>query len=220
MNLIYHWLSGSTHTQLCIIGQHSPNTITAFMKYFRQVAAQDIIEEKTIIGGPNIIVEIDESKFAKRKCNRGHTVNGVWVVGGVERSEERKLFSVTVESRDSSTLKSVIKQYVLPGSIIYTDCWKGYDWIDTDPDYMHRTVNHSLGFKDETTQAHTNSIEGTWAGMKRTMPYKSRSKANIEEAILSFIWKRQNESRLWEAFMDALADYVELEEAENLESER
>ena len=36
------------------------------------------------IGGEGIIVEIDESKFGKRKYNRGHRVEGVWVVGGVE----------------------------------------------------------------------------------------------------------------------------------------
>ena len=43
------------------------------------------------IGGPGIIVELDESKFAKRKFNQGHrVVNQDWVFGGVERTPERK----------------------------------------------------------------------------------------------------------------------------------
>ena len=41
------------------------------------------------IGGNNAIVEIDESKFGKRKYNRGHRVEGVWVVGAVERINKR-----------------------------------------------------------------------------------------------------------------------------------
>lgn len=45
-----------------------------------------------MIGGPGVIVEVDESKFGKRKYNKGHKVPGVWVFGGVERTLERKCF--------------------------------------------------------------------------------------------------------------------------------
>ncbi len=35
-------------------------------------------EDKT--GGKDQIVEIDETKFGKRKYNHGHHVNGSWVI--------------------------------------------------------------------------------------------------------------------------------------------
>ena len=38
----------------------------------------------TIIGGPGSIIEIDESKFGKRKYNQGRYVEGHWVFGGIE----------------------------------------------------------------------------------------------------------------------------------------
>ncbi|KCZ78735.1 hypothetical protein H311_00226 [Anncaliia algerae PRA109] len=44
-----------------------------------------------MIGGPGIIVEIDESKFGRRKYHRGHKVEGVWVLGMVERTTSRKI---------------------------------------------------------------------------------------------------------------------------------
>ena len=53
------------------------------------------------IGGEGIIVEIDESKFEKRKFNRGHRVEGVWVVGGVERSPDRLMFAVSFQDRSA-----------------------------------------------------------------------------------------------------------------------
>jgi hypothetical protein len=36
------------------------------------------------IGSPNKTAEVDESKFGRRKYNRGHKVKGQWVVIGVE----------------------------------------------------------------------------------------------------------------------------------------
>jgi hypothetical protein len=52
---------------------------------------EDLIDDDCAIGGIDsngnpIIVEINESKFGKVKYHRGHRVEGVWVVGGVERT--------------------------------------------------------------------------------------------------------------------------------------
>jgi hypothetical protein len=48
----------------------------------------------------NKIIEIDESKFGKRKYNKGHRVEGVWIVERVSRSITLK----SVVRRDSETL--------------------------------------------------------------------------------------------------------------------
>ena len=66
--------------------------------------------------GRPIIVEIDESKFGKRKYNKGKRVDGVWVVGGVERTPERKLFLLTVPNRNQNTLKLIIDTFVKDGN--------------------------------------------------------------------------------------------------------
>lgn len=65
--------------------------------------------------GNRIIVEIDESKFGKRKSGKGHKVDGVWVVGGVERTKDRKCFFVTVPNRNGNTLKLIIDFFVKAG---------------------------------------------------------------------------------------------------------
>ena len=43
------------------------------------------VDNSKQIGGCGKHVEIDESKFGKRKHWRGHHVEGAWVFGGVER---------------------------------------------------------------------------------------------------------------------------------------
>jgi hypothetical protein len=41
------------------------------------------------IGGNGMIVEIDESKFGKRKYSRGHRVEGVWILGMIEKTVQK-----------------------------------------------------------------------------------------------------------------------------------
>ncbi|OQS55483.1 hypothetical protein EHP00_1925 [Ecytonucleospora hepatopenaei] len=75
------------------------------------------------IGGEGIIVEIDDSKFGKRKYNRGHKVDGVWVLGMVEKTADRRIVLIPVKDRNSNTLEALIKRHVAPESIIFTDQW-------------------------------------------------------------------------------------------------
>jgi hypothetical protein len=206
MNIAYLWLSGATHKTLCSAGAHAKKTVTAFTGYFRQMLATNVEDEQITIGGQNIIVEIDESKVAKRKYNRGHHVAGSWVVGGVERTSEKKLFVITVPDRSGVSLKDIIYLYVEKGSIIITDCWKGYDWLCNDRNFIHMKVNHSKTFKDPQTGACTNSIEGTWAALKATIPKRNRTKGDIDSYVLNYIWRRQHKNNLWQSFIKCLAD--------------
>lgn len=72
--LSYHWLAGAHHDYLCTIGGFAIQTVTDFNGHMRQLVSDSLDEEDCIIGGDGIIVELDESKFGKRKYNRGHHV--------------------------------------------------------------------------------------------------------------------------------------------------
>ncbi|KAG1617325.1 hypothetical protein G6F44_013065 [Rhizopus delemar] len=143
-------------------------TVRNIVKDVYQVMEADLRIEDVQVGGVDsagqpIVVEIDESKFGKRKYNKGKRVDGVWVVGGVERTPERKVFLLTVPNRNQNTLKLIIDTFVKDGSHVMVDCWKGYKGIDSDPSrsLIVQTVNHSKTFRDPKTGACTNTIEGT-----------------------------------------------------------
>ncbi|KAG0776073.1 hypothetical protein G6F16_013929 [Rhizopus arrhizus] len=77
-------------------------TVRNIIKDIYQIMEADLRIEDVQVGGVNsdgqhIIVEIDESKFGKRKYNKGKRVDGVWVVRGVERTPERKVFLLTAK---------------------------------------------------------------------------------------------------------------------------
>ena len=124
------------------------------------------------LGGEGEIVEIDESKFGKRKFHKGHHVEGQWVFGGIERSTG-KIFMVPVDKRDRGTLTEIIHKWIKPGTTILSDCWKAYDNLENEG-FEHFKVNHSINFVDRTTGAHTNGIESTWRHAKLFLPAYSR----------------------------------------------
>jgi transposase-like protein len=199
----YLWLTRTPFNLACTYIGGSRETVSSFYQHYRQLTIDSLDIDDDIIGGQNVIVEIDESKFGKRKYNRGHRVEGCWVLGGVERTEARKLFITVVQDRTAQTLLNVIQQHVKPGSIIYTDLWKGYSKLNEELGYSHFTVNHSLHFKDPITGVDTNTIEGTWNGIKMTIAPRARNSGTMDERLLEFIWRRKHADDPWNGLIES-----------------
>ena len=109
----------------------SHKAVTHWSQYARHLVSQMVLatQQQHRIGGPGVEVQIDESKFGKRKVaanGRGHRVEGAWVFGGVEQGGNtygnNRYFAVVVEDRKASTLLPLIYRFIRPGSIIKSDC--------------------------------------------------------------------------------------------------
>ncbi len=150
LEFIYLWVHGSPLKMITHEMGLSSNTDVDWASFCREVCEIAIAKEGRRIGGTGVVVEIDESKFAKRKYNRGHPVKTGWVFGGRERDNKKKVFMVCVPDRTADTLCALIQQWILPGSEIWSDCWKSYDRIPKLPEgYTHGKVNHSECFVSE-----------------------------------------------------------------------
>ncbi|XP_015759382.1 PREDICTED: uncharacterized protein LOC107338661 [Acropora digitifera] len=61
----------------------SSETVIDWYNYCPEVCADRIMKHHTVpIGGPGSTVEIDQSKFCKRKYHRGHFIEGQWAFRG------------------------------------------------------------------------------------------------------------------------------------------
>ena len=195
--ITYLWCLGLSQVQIQELMGCSSNTVVDWFSFCREVCEVTLLKETENgkqIGGENIIVEIDESKFAKRKYHRGHEVKLGWVFGGRERDNSRNCFMDVVPVRSAETLITLIQKHVARGSIIYSDCWKAYDKLNT-LGYKHFKVNHSENFKDPKTGCHTNGIEGDWQKVKHGshMPQFGIKEAHLPGYLAVFIWRRKHE---------------------------
>src|SRR4029077_13634517 len=98
-------LAKATNKQIETYTNLSNPTVTSLTNYFRELAADSLDEVDFVIGGLNVVVEIDETKLGKRKYHKGHRVEGVWVLVGVERTPERKVFLRILPDRSANTLE-------------------------------------------------------------------------------------------------------------------
>jgi transposase len=95
-------------------------------------------------------IELDESYFGgSQKGKRGG-----------------KVYTSVINDVQGKTLYPIIKNRVLPDSIVYTDYWPGYNILDVS-EFKHYRINHSKTFVDKYN--HINGIENFWNQAKRHM---------------------------------------------------
>ena len=188
LTYLWVWKCSETFTMReCRIG--GEHTIVDWYNFCREVCVDVLQRESVQIGGPGEIVEVDESKFGKRKFNRGRRVDGVWVFGGIDR-RTNECFLVPVEDRSAATLIPIIKKWVKPGTKIMSDCWKAYSSLEEEG-YIHGTVNHSIEFVNSETGDHTQKIESTWRAVKRSLPRSGTRKDSYSSYFMEFLFRRR-----------------------------
>ncbi len=127
-----------------------------------------------LLGGPNRIVEIDESLFFRAKYHRGQGLNRPqqWVFGMVERGTNNVVV-IPVPRRDAATLLPLIFQWIRPGSRVISDGWAAYGGLAAVQQQWglnHQWVNHRINFVDPNDPTlHTQTIEATWSSLKNSL---------------------------------------------------
>lgn len=179
-------------------------TICDWRMFLREICAEYFIQNPLVIGGPGIVVEIDESSFVRRKHNVGRTVKTQWVFGGYEVGTKRG-FLVEVPNRLSDTLVPIIQRFVAPGTTIISDCWRSYNCL-AEKGYNHLTVNHSINFVDPSTGATTNHVERMWKEAKqRNKRENGTHRHMLGSYLVEFMWRQQFGENPFRNIIDQIA---------------
>ena len=166
---INHWLDKSfKHSTIFKCLHWSRHTSVDWRSFCSEVTV-NWLHNQDPIGGPGIIVEIDETFFCKRKYGRGRMLSDVWLFGGIERVSKRK-FIIPLhkkgQDRSAKTLIPLIKKYIRSGSTIISDGWAAYGSLSNEG-YSHRVINHSENFvHPEDRSVHTQTVERLWRNVK------------------------------------------------------
>lgn len=163
LELMKYFVAGSTaRTAADLMGIHRNTAIRFFHKLRAKIALKQQHRSEQFCGN----IELDESYFGGvRKGKRGRGAAGkVPVFGLLKRGG--KVYTQVITDAKSDTLMPIIRQKITPDSIVYTDCWRGYNALDVS-EFKHFRINHTALFAEKHN--HINGIENFWNQAKRHM---------------------------------------------------
>ena len=135
---------------------------------------------------------MDESYFGGiRKGQRGRGAPGKVPVF-VLLKRGGKVYTKIIPDASSATLIPIIERKVIPDSIVYSDCWRGYNVLDVS-EFKHYRINHSKLFANRKN--YINGIENFWNQAKRHMrKFNGIPKANFGLFLKECEWRFNNPS--------------------------
>ncbi|GFW88198.1 mitotic-spindle organizing protein 2A [Trichonephila clavipes] len=190
LRLTRYWFGKSTNEFVVNDLKVNKNTVVDWYALCREVCMLACVNESAKLGGEGETVEIEESLLGKMKHVTERRVNGRWVFGGVQRKSKKCFFRV-VQSRTKEELLEVIREWILPGTTIISDCWKTYDCL-SDEGYVHLRVDHNLTFVDSEAGAHT------WSAIKKTLP-AAHVEGQFDSYLAEYMWRRANGHKMVDA---------------------
>jgi transposase-like protein len=162
-------------------------------RMFRQIRSL-LAEDDMKLEGPTTPVEVDETYIGARRrrgAPKGRPAAGsthkTAVVGIVER--QGKVKAVVAENVQRDTLFGIIKEHVLPGSVVFTDDYAAYNGLDARG-YTHKRIRHSEKVY-VAGDVHTNTIEGFWSLVKRGLGgvYHSVGKKYLQSYLNEYAFR-------------------------------
>lgn len=159
------------------------------------------------IGGENFHVQIDETFIHHRKYDRGREIglksksDTMKLFGGI-CIETKEIFLLIVPDCSQKTIWPIMKHFIKPGSILYTDGAAIYQDVCSQKgiDYgfgfhSHEWVNHSTGQyskaspDDSNWRVTTNNIEVVWRWIKNAVSGQGFQE-NVELDIYSYLYRK------------------------------
>lgn len=208
---IFFWSEQLTSIKFC--KRHlklGEGAIVDWNNYMRDVCVKYMEQRgNQKIGGDGIVVEIDESLFSRRKNHCERVFYQQWVFGGICR-ETGDCFLVQVPNRRFSTLFPIIKEYILEGSVIYSDSWKAYQMTEREREgFRDFKANHSYNFVDSTTDVHTQHIEKLWGSAKwRNKRHRGTVRHHVESYFAEFMWRHHiRDKSPFEEILSTISQY-------------
>lgn len=180
---IYHGISD------CTIASIKSKLISIYKIYLDQ--------RQVFLGGPGVIVEVDESVLSRRGIIRSPTSfdenrnDTVWILGGVEKNNPSIFFLKRVPNRRIDSLSMAMEGTILLGSTVFSDGYPSYPGVCENLYFNHHVVNHNHGFV-ASDGTHTNSIEGFWSHLKSSMRKENGVKRDkIDDWLIQYTFKRR-----------------------------
>jgi len=190
MKLMEHFVAGTTARTAARLVRVNKTTAGYYYHRLRQLIYRAVVDTAPFAGE----IEADESYFGgQRKGKRGRGAAGkIPVFGLLKRGG--KVYAVVIANAKATTLLPILKERIVPDSIVYSDSLPSYNALDVSG-FRHLRINHSKLFADGKN--HINGIENFWGIAKmRLAKFRGLSRStlrlHLKECEFRFNHRRDN----------------------------
>ena len=154
-------------------------------------------------------VEADETFIGgKPRANRPMPKNSHWdrkvmVFAAVERGGNIR--AEVVPNSRAVVVQPKVREFVTPGSTLYTDDYPGYLGLGRTGEYRHKTINHSARVY-AIGDVHTQTVEGFFALMKNAIRgvHHGVSRTWLQGYLNEYVWRYNHRGDRNTMFRDLL----------------
>ena len=186
MKLREHFVAGTTaRTAARLVGVNK-TTAAYYYHRLRELIYRAVADTAPFAGE----IEVDESYFGgHRKGKRGRGAAGkIPVFGLLKRGG--KVYAVVIANAKATTLLPILKERIVPDSIVYSDALPSYNALDVSG-FRHLRINHSKLFAEGKN--HINGIENFWNQAKRHLrKFNGVPKAHFPLFLKECEWRFNN----------------------------
>ena len=184
--LIEHFVAGTTARTAARLVRVNKTTAAYYYHRLRELIYQAIADTAPLAGE----IEVDESYFGghrKGKRDRG-AAGKVPVFGLLKRGG--KVYAVVIADAKATTLLPILKERIVPDSIVYSDSLPSYNALAV-AGFRHLRINHSKLFA--AGKNHINGIENFWNQAKRHLrKFNGVPKAHFPLFLKECEWRFNN----------------------------
>jgi transposase len=154
-------------------------------------------------------VEADETFVGgKPRAGRPMPKNAHWdrkaiVFGAVERGG--RIRAEVVRNSRATVVQPKVREYVVPGSMLFTDDYHGYKGLGSKGGYRHHRINHSARIYVEGN-VHTQTIEGFFGLFKNGVrgAYHAVSQKWLQGYLNEYVWRYNRRDNTRAMFLDLI----------------
>jgi transposase len=184
VRLIEYFVAGTpARTAADLAGVHRNSGIRFFHKLRTKIALKQQNRSEQFCGK----IELDESYFGGvRKGKRGRGAAGKVAVFGILK-RGGCVYTHVIDNAKTETLLPIIREKIMPDSIVYTDAFRSYNVLDVS-EFKHYRINHSKLFAHKHN--HINGIENFWNQAKRHLrKYNGISRKHFHLFLKECEWR-------------------------------
>ncbi|PSN30295.1 hypothetical protein C0J52_25555 [Blattella germanica] len=183
--LLYYWVKETPRKMVEREMKLDSKTVSDWYNFCREVCGITLEMRVGRIGGKGHIVELDDSIFGKKEVGEGEKEK---CLIGIVDHETNECFVVPVDELCFQTILHIIKEFIFPGTVMFSDCWNRYNCL-ASPEFQQLQVNHSLTFKDKDINEN-NCIEGIWMTNKQRLLSRLRKEEFLQSYLFEFMYRR------------------------------